>query len=102
MACTEIWDELDFVIFQADFADFVAFFLIKKKSKLFSNYRLFLTLFKTQKGCKILTLRSDVEDEYDNTLAELLGVKWVRSGKPIWNLFYAFEIGIRNSHSFYK
>ena len=23
-----------------------------------------------------------------STLAELLGVKWVRSGKPIWNLFY--------------
>ena len=79
MSYTSIEGELYFVIFKDDFSGFVAVYLIRKKSEVFSYYRLFAALVKTQTGCDILTLRSDGGGEYDNndfkTHLEEKGVK---------------------------
>jgi hypothetical protein len=78
MSYTSIEGERYFVIFKDDFSGFVVY-LIRKKSEVFSYYRLFAALVKTQTGCDILTLRSDGGGEYDNndfkTHLEEKGVK---------------------------
>ena len=56
MFYTSIGGEQYFVILKDDFSGFVAVYLLKK---VFSYYRLFDALVKTQTGCDILTLRSD-------------------------------------------
>jgi hypothetical protein len=59
MSYTSIEGERYFFIYKDDFSGFVAVYLIRKKSEVFSYYRLFAAIVKTQTGCHILTLRSD-------------------------------------------
>jgi hypothetical protein len=49
-----------------NYSGFVVVYLIKKKSEVFSYYRLFAALVKTQTGSDILTLRLDGGGKYDN------------------------------------
>ena len=66
MSFTTINGERYYVIFKDDFSGYVKTYFLKKKSEVFSYYRLFAAWIKNQTGLDILTLRSDGGGEFKN------------------------------------
>ena len=64
MSFTSINGERYYVIFKDDFSGYVKTYFLKKKSEVFSYYRLLAAWIKNQTGLDILTLRSDGGGEF--------------------------------------
>ena len=56
-----------YLIFIDDFSRMTWVYFLKEKSEVFDNFRQFKAMVKKQKGCPILTLRTDRDGEFTST-----------------------------------